>query len=569
MLTLHSYILRELLKIFLLTLVGLTALFTMGGGLFNAVRYEGVTSTDMLRMMPMLLPIALTVTMPVSALFAATMLYGRMAADNELTACRAAGINVHRLLLSAVLLSVLVASLMSLAANRFVPELVGQLDRYIRSNIRELAFAQLRTKGYVRYPRGASGQIMLTADGVENVADEAIIRHGFEPPSETRSYFWIAGPRCIDTDSDGNLRRFASAEGALCEFDVDDGVRITVHLSGGRSFEIGERTLRLGSQRIGPYEVNLPIPQKPAMASAAKLRAWRDAPWTAPDIQKRVRAYRAGLRHSAFFRWAAQIVGEGRPIVLRDPLGHDVSVQAGSYAFPERARYPVLRDVVVTEQSPGGTITYQAPQATLLVRVIDDGAMTPTGGVLERAADTASESAVEIRLEEVGGKRIVESHAGARQRPTELRDKRELIIDRLALPTEVLNEAAAVKDADIFDATPLPPELEDTRASIQADAAVLRRKVASLLHFRWAFSGSSLVTIVMGAALGIIFRGSRALAAIGLAAVPFLCAWVVTLMGRQLTDGARTHDIGPWVTWGGLAVFVVANALLLRFGVRR
>ena len=90
MVTLHGYILRELLKTLGLTLAALTVLFTMGGGLYNVIRYEGVSAADVLSFIPLLLPIVLTLTLPIAALFAATMVYGRLAADNELVACRAA-----------------------------------------------------------------------------------------------------------------------------------------------------------------------------------------------------------------------------------------------------------------------------------------------------------------------------------------------------------------------------------------------------------------------------------------------------------------------------------------------
>ena len=105
MATLHGYILRELLKTFALALTALTVIFTMGGGLYNIVRYEGVTTADIARLLPLMLPSAITFLMPIAALFAATMVYGRLAADNELTASRASGNNNHRLFLSAGILS--------------------------------------------------------------------------------------------------------------------------------------------------------------------------------------------------------------------------------------------------------------------------------------------------------------------------------------------------------------------------------------------------------------------------------------------------------------------------------
>ncbi|MGE0482274.1 MAG: LptF/LptG family permease, partial [Phycisphaerae bacterium] len=121
MFTLHAYILRELLKTFGLTILALTGVFTLGGGLYNVMRFEGVSSADLIRFLPILLPIAVTLTMPIAALFSVTMTYGRLAADHEFVACRAAGINVHRMFLAALLLGVFVGAFALLFGNYVIP----------------------------------------------------------------------------------------------------------------------------------------------------------------------------------------------------------------------------------------------------------------------------------------------------------------------------------------------------------------------------------------------------------------------------------------------------------------
>ncbi|RMF79511.1 MAG: LptF/LptG family permease, partial [Planctomycetota bacterium] len=149
--TLHWYILRELLKTFALTVVALSVLFTMGGGLYNVMRYEGITPGDLFSVMPMLLPIVITLMMPIAALFSVTILYGRLAADNELTACRAAGINVHRLFLAAVVLAVGVTAFSLFATNLVIPRFMQQIEYFARSNIRNIVFNKIRQSGFVRY----------------------------------------------------------------------------------------------------------------------------------------------------------------------------------------------------------------------------------------------------------------------------------------------------------------------------------------------------------------------------------------------------------------------------------
>lgn len=73
----------------------------------------------------------------------------------------------------------------------------------------------------------------------------------------------------------------------------------------------------------------------------------------------------------------------------------------------------------------------------------------------------------------------------------------------------------------------------------------------------------------MGAALGVAFRGGRALAAFGLAAIPFGVVFVVLVAGRQTAEKPGTELLGAAIIWGGLLAVALGDALLLRVGVRR
>ncbi|MFN0138194.1 MAG: LptF/LptG family permease, partial [Phycisphaerae bacterium] len=394
MVTLYSYILRELLKTFGLTLLALTVLFTLGGGLYNIVRFEGITSTDILRMLPMFVPIVLTITMPISALFASTILYGRLAADNEMTACRAAGINIHRLFLPVILLSIFVTLYSVLSANYIIPQLTQQVEYYVRSNLRNLAFGALSSKGYMRQAKGGLGQILLTADSVEAVSDKALTESGFEPPSPTRGYFWITNPRIMEVDAAGALGRFASARGALCEFDTGQPeVEVTIHLTGAEVFDMGRRSMKLGEQKIGPSKVPLPMPVKPSMVNLNSLLEWRRDASLAPDLKKQIDGYLAKLGHLAFYQYAAAALRDGNALRLTDTLGGSYEVRAGAMGSIEGGRPPILRDVRIVYETTDMTIRYDAPQATLGARASPDG-----------------KTLLEFKLEERGGERVIETH---------------------------------------------------------------------------------------------------------------------------------------------------------------
>jgi hypothetical protein len=77
------------------------------------------------------------------------------------------------------------------------------------------------------------------------------------------------------------------------------------------------------------------------------------------------------------------------------------------------------------------------------------------------------------------------------------------------------------------------------------------------------------VTLVMGAALGVIFRGARILAAMLLALIPFFSVFIMLVLARQLTQQPETHLIGPPLTWASLLFVFLADLVILRVGVKR
>src|SRR5215468_2390306 len=88
-------ILWELTKVFLIALVGITGILLMAGIIAEASQ-QGLGPGQILAAIPLLVPSTLPYTIPATTLFAACVVYGRLAADNEILAIRAAGINIVR-----------------------------------------------------------------------------------------------------------------------------------------------------------------------------------------------------------------------------------------------------------------------------------------------------------------------------------------------------------------------------------------------------------------------------------------------------------------------------------------
>ncbi len=554
MVTLHAYILRELLKTFALTLVALTGLLTMGGGLFNAVTYEGISATDVVRFTPYMVPIAITIAMPMAALFAATMVYGRLAADNELTACRAAGVNVHRLFLSSILLGAFVAASTLVLANVIIPDCAVRIENFARNNIRDLIVQHLENRGFFHYQKGASDSYTLTTERVQGELPDALLaKKGFETGPRIQ-YVLLTNPTFMQADGGGKLLRFSCARYALCCFDTRvTPAELTFFLRDGRDFRVGEGDTAIDEQQFGPIAAPQASMSRLSSADLGQLLHWQAAPWDAPKQRDEIQRFLAELACQRFYDYCSARVG-GKEFVLDDDDGRQYRVRCAAVSPERRAPTFERAEVLVHDAQQNLRTRYEAPRLKL------SAAPLPSGRIL-----------VELRLIRTPEQDVLEYdvHAGNLGEP---RRKSVLSLDRLRIPPEVLEDVARFTPAQVIDpAAPLPVTgpLVDKRVSLQNSVRRLQRQIPATIHQRMGYTSSALVTVLMGATLGVMFRGSRALAAFALALVPFSSVLILIVIGQKLTVDERLAAYGPLITWGGLLLALLADGVLIRAGVRR
>lgn len=553
MVTLHIYILRELLKTFGLTLAALTALFTMGGGLYNVVRFEGISATDVFAFIPILIPIVVTLTMPMAALFAGTMVYGRLAADNELQACRAAGINIHRLFLSVIGLAVFVALFTLLVGNFVIPGFLQQIDDFARSNVRDLVAQQLQHKGFIHRGRTDEDRYTITAEKVHMVSDAALRQKGFTV-AHGLHYLLITNPTFLHVDRAGDLVRFTVARHVLCVFDTRvTPLEVTFHVQDGEDFEVGKRALRIDQQQIGPVQVPLPSPFRLTTTDLRALWRWRTALWETPPLRDRIQAFLVSMARQRFGAYCAERLRAGQTLRLADEYGQEYRITARS----------------VQPGSEGAALTH----GRIEVRTADGAPKTvyEAERIDLNTVPLPTRMLAEIRLTKTVDQDVLEYDVRAGNRATP-RHKDALSIDQVRVPDDLLEEMRPYTPAAVLDAgvtLPIDESLGDRRLGLLKLTREYQRKIAATINFRLGYAVSGLVTLLMGAALGVIFRGARALAAFALALIPFFSVLILLVLGRQLTEDAHTAPIGPLVAWGGLVLVLVADAVILRLGVRR
>lgn len=145
---LHRYILKEMLKALALSLAGvsgvvcfamvLQALQQQGLGPLTSIVYMGLSFTG-----------AAYIALPLSAVLAGTLVYGRLAADNEVLACRASGIPLSSLFWPTILLAVLAAAVTLGLAAWPLPASTYEAKRLALADIERLFFTRLSSSGKI------------------------------------------------------------------------------------------------------------------------------------------------------------------------------------------------------------------------------------------------------------------------------------------------------------------------------------------------------------------------------------------------------------------------------------
>jgi lipopolysaccharide export system permease protein len=139
---LHRMILWELTKVFLMSLIGITGILLMAGIVAEASQ-QGLSPSQILEAIPLLIPSTLPYTIPATTLFATCVVYGRLSADNEILAIRAAGINLIAVVWPGLLLGVVMSGVTMSLYYRVIPYTHLLLRQMVYNDAEELLYSML------------------------------------------------------------------------------------------------------------------------------------------------------------------------------------------------------------------------------------------------------------------------------------------------------------------------------------------------------------------------------------------------------------------------------------------
>lgn len=126
-----------------MALAGLSSIVVMAG-IVQETSQQGLGPEHIMLLVPLLLPSTLPYTVPATMLFTVAVVYGRLSADNELTAIKASGIPIRVALWPAVLLSLLVSGGVFALHYEYIPHTHHRLRGMAFNESEDFLYAKLR-----------------------------------------------------------------------------------------------------------------------------------------------------------------------------------------------------------------------------------------------------------------------------------------------------------------------------------------------------------------------------------------------------------------------------------------
>jgi lipopolysaccharide export LptBFGC system permease protein LptF len=561
--TLHTYILRELLRVFLLTASALTTLMAFGG-MFKPLTKQGIDVSQVMVILLNLMPAMLAYAIPIAALFAAVLVYWRMSTDNELTACRAGGISFLTIVMPAFLLGLAVSSVDLLFVNYVVPRFLQSTERVVQRDLASLLVNQISHNERFEYRT-----FMVTADAAELLPREKpgwdhVVLHGFAA-----------------TTSDQRGKPKFTAVGQRADLFIhkrpnEETIEVDINLANAMAFDPakGFQKVSVSVQQLSPDGRPLVFPS--IFRSKAKFLNYLDLmsisrnPYLFPSVAETVTSIKRMYdyeRISAreFNRWnSARDHGPASLTFSQPAIGggtNDITLFADKAALDDQAAPD--QALTFSGNGPNDTIRIEERAAGKLVAAYTcqtaDLVLTPdsyTGsGVMGAAlSDRGSGVAASLRLH---GNITRENHLQPSVQPVKMDAQ---TISGLSVQSLDAENAHPLKYVNWALASPRQ-DVHNLGVQYQKSETDLLKTITSELHSRGSFAISCLTLVLLGAALGILLHGQNPLAVFVVGFVPAIILILLITAGRQVTEGTSPNVVpGIILIWAGNVVLLAIVA---------
>jgi lipopolysaccharide export LptBFGC system permease protein LptF len=529
---LHRYIFRELMKVFSPAVMALTLILSLGM-ILRPVQEYGVGPRQVIHLMGYFLPIVLTFALPMGALFATALVYGRLAGDNELDACRASGIGLLTLIYPGMVLAIVVAIANLILSFYAMPVFVHRAVRSLKADAKQILFRNIQRRGYYELP--PDNRFLIYADYAD-------------PQSDT---LW--GVVVIEVKNYG-IRKIIDAESATVHFSPHERfneVQVTAH-----------NTSQIGPGDEGWFSAEL-LPFTAEFGSLLR----DDIKFKKIDEIKKIRDVDL-MRFYPIEKLAREVYAQFTTELLAQDISDKITKDANSsyelLGEPNSVKFSASRCSVQDERTvelSGEVVTAEYDTA---------------GGRLLRTL-RCTKASLYVEGDELAPTLTMYLHNPTWRQPDDSEGRAyRFIVRGLILPKAVIDKfktedvLESVSPASITSALQKKPSNRLTRLQNELNRKI-RNTLAEIeaeIHSRLVFGTGCVPMILIGIGLGIIKKGGHLLAAFGASCVPAGLLILGILMGRNVTTNLTSHaGSGIMSMWAGvvflsLLVLVIYRKLL-------
>ena len=518
--TLHRYIFRELVKVFALASVALTLIVTLGS-ILRPIQEYGVGPSQVVHLMGYFMPISLTFVLPMAALFAGALIYGRFASDNELDACRASGISLLTLVYPGLVLAIIVAIANLILSFHVMPIFVGRSEKSLKADAKQILFRNIQQTGYYMLP--PEGRYLIYADQAE-------------PQNST-----LLGVVVVEVKG-GQIKKIITSESAKVDFSPHEKfneVRITA-----------QNIYQMGSEDEGGFFAEqLPLTAEfgPMLGDNIKFKKLGEMK-RIRDVDLMLFSPIAKLADEVFAQLTAELLASDISAKIADGSngyyklysGNKlIEFTAGACSTPDERKVELSGEIVVIESdvdSKEPLRTLRCSEALLHIEG-EESTLTLTMELYAPTWQRADGTEGFARRPIIRGLIIPKAVEDV---TNEFRTTDSLKVERLASASPAPGRSPSTMLRSLQNK--LTKKIQNTLAQIQAET-----------HSRLVFGIGCVSMIMIGIGLGIILKGGHLLSAFGASCVPAAMLVVCIMMGKNIAKnpGAKTVS-GAVLMWVGL-----------------
>jgi lipopolysaccharide export LptBFGC system permease protein LptF len=568
--TLFWYLLKDLLRIFLMAAGTLAGIMSFGA-LLRPLTQHGLDASQIGKILSYFQPAMLTYSLPIAALFATTIVYGRLSADNELTACRACGISSWAMTWPAFLLGLVVALISLCFLSFIVPVFTLKVEKVIYSNIAQLIANKITRTHEISYGRTSifaqAAEVKPSVDGkqvVDLISPMIFTYTSVDPPADdpaTAEFIRQQQQKANSPDKDPKSNKmkvpskiWIAKRATAYITQRDNTVVLEAVAEHGNSFPrgTGGSVFSTEQSQVGPVDMGTPIRENTKFMDIAQLKDLLSSPESSRRLQATVQQFIRDEQREAYFAQISKSLQDTRLRSFRFIAETETIIVTGvDLLIRSRGGELVInpRDeqgagfVVVKRESNGDIVSEDKARQ---VRITIDFPDTPVN------ADDATPRRMTVNAQEY------DSIVQADEDPAPHETYRRSV--NIPMPDDL----RAMEHNDVRHYLTSRTAGKREQDELKTNYHKLISSIRSEMHARASFAVSCFILVMVGCALGMISKSGNFLSAFAVSVVPALLCIALIVTGQHVCENTpKSMGMGLSLIWSGNVIVLIMAAVLL------